>query len=141
MTPSIVPLPGEFAFHHLGVACESVAAEMPFWQQLGYRPEGARFVDEPQGIAGLFMVGNGPRLELLEPTPGSQTLAPWLKRRIKFYHMGYLVPAFDAAVERLVVDGATVARSPMMSVYFGSRIAFFMTSSMALIELIEASPA
>jgi hypothetical protein len=104
---------------------------------VGYRPEGAAFVDEVQGIRGLFMVGGGPRIELLEPTNGSTTLSPWIKRRVKLYHIGYLVESFDAAIEILIARGATFARSPVISVYFKSRIAFLMMPNLALVEVVE----
>ena len=127
----------DFTFHHLGVACESIEADKATWLSLGYRLENAPFVDEAQGIRGLFMVGGGPRVELLEGLEGSMTLAPWIKRRVKFYHVGYLVQSLDAAMEKLLTSGATIARSPMMSVYFQSRIAFLMMPNLALIEIID----
>jgi hypothetical protein len=130
--------PGNFAFHHVGVACESIDGEVSLWEALGYRLEGSAFIDEAQGIRGQFMTGGGPRIELLEATGESQTLAPWIKRRVKFYHMGYLVEAFEASMGTLIAEGATVTRQPMMSVYFGTRIAFLMMPNMALIEIIEA---
>jgi methylmalonyl-CoA/ethylmalonyl-CoA epimerase len=126
-----------FTFHHLGVACESIAAEIANWELLGYHSDGAPFVDEEQGIRGLFMVGGGPRIELLEAISGSSTLTPWIKRRVKLYHMGYLVDSFDAVMETLIADGATVARSPMISLFFGARIVFLMMPNMALIELVD----
>ena len=124
-------------FHHMGVACANLSEEIAHWTALGYSPEGEVFEDLAQGIRGLFMVGGGPRLELLEATPGSTTLAPWIKRAVKFYHAGYLTPDLDAAIQVLSARGASIARAPMMSVYFRSRIAFLMMPNMALIEVIE----
>jgi methylmalonyl-CoA/ethylmalonyl-CoA epimerase len=125
------------SFHHLGVACEQIAADAVTWAALGYRPEGGVFVDEAQGIRGLFMIGGGPRIELLEATPGSDTLAPWLKRRVKLYHMGYLVPSLGHAIDALTAQGGVVAREPLLSAYFQAPIAFLMMPNLALIELIE----
>jgi len=124
-------------FHHLGVACEQIAADAATWSAFGYRPEGEAFVDEAQGIRGLFMTGGGPRIELLEATPGSDTLAPWLKRRVKLYHVGYLVPSLGRAIDALTARGGVVAREPLLSVYFQAPIAFLMMPNLALIELIE----
>jgi methylmalonyl-CoA/ethylmalonyl-CoA epimerase len=136
--PNLDAAPG-LTFHHLGVACESIAAEAVTWRALGYQPEGEAFVDPAQGICGQFMVGGGPRIELLEATPGSDVLAPWLKRRVKIYHVGYLVPSLRAAIETMTgSQGATVAREPLMSVYFQAPIAFLMMPNLALVELIEA---
>jgi methylmalonyl-CoA/ethylmalonyl-CoA epimerase len=128
---------GDFAFHHLGVACEQIAADAPTWSALGYRCEGEVFVDPAQGIRGQFMVGGGPRIELLEATEGSDTLSPWLKRRIKMYHVGYLVPSLESAMDILTAQGGTVARAPLMSVYFQAPIVFLMMPNLALVELIE----
>jgi len=119
------------------VACEQIAADAVAWSAFGYRPEGDVFVDEAQGIRGLFMTGGGPRIELLEATPGSNTLAPWLKRRVKLYHAGYMIPSLGRAIDALVAQGAVVAREPLLSVYFQAPIAFLMMPNLALIELIE----
>jgi methylmalonyl-CoA/ethylmalonyl-CoA epimerase len=125
-------------FHHLGVACERIAADAETWARFGYRPEGEAFVDLAQGIRGLFMTGGGPRIELLEATEGSDTLAPWLKRRVKFYHVGYLVASLSGSIDTLTSRGAVVARQPLMSVYFQAPIAFLMMPNLALVELIES---
>jgi methylmalonyl-CoA/ethylmalonyl-CoA epimerase len=130
---------GNLSFHHLGVACERIVAEAQTWRALGYRPEGEPFVDAAQGIRGQFMTGGGPRIELLEATPGSDVLAPWLKRRVKIYHVGYLVLSLQAAIDEMsATHGATLAREPLMSVYFQAPIAFLMMPNLALVELIEA---
>jgi methylmalonyl-CoA/ethylmalonyl-CoA epimerase len=132
------PLDG-LTFHHLGVACADIREEIGIWAALGYRPEGAPFVDATQGVNGLFMVGGGPRIELLEANEGSETLAPWIKRRVKFYHAGYTVPSLNKAIAAFEAVGATVARPSMPSTYFKTSIAFLLMPNMALIELIEAN--
>ncbi len=125
-------------FHHLGVACQSVADEAQTWATFGYRPEGDPFVDEAQGIRGRFMTGGGPRIELLEAIEGSDVLTPWLKRRVKIYHAGYVVPSLALGIDALTARGASIAREPLMSVYFRAPIAFLMMPNLALFELIEA---
>ena len=132
-----IGLPKGLAFHHLGVACERIAKDAETWAAFGYRPEGEAFVDPAQGIRGLFMTGGGPRIELLEATEGSDTLAPWLKRRVKLYHVGYLVPSLGPAMQTLIAHGAAVAREPLRSVYFQAPIVFLMMPNLALVELIE----
>src|SRR5580658_3624512 len=111
-------------FHHVGVACERIDDETEFWVGLGYRAEGDAFVDREQGIRARFMTGGGPRIELIEALKGSSTLAPWLKRNTKFYHMGYFAKDFDAAFSSIRSQRAIVLRNPMQSVYFAARIAF-----------------
>lgn len=131
------PLDG-LAFHHLGVACANIGEELGIWTALGYGAESAPFVDAAQGVRGLFLVGGGPRIELLEASEGSETLAPWIKRRVKFYHAGYTVPSLNKAMAAFEARGATVARAPMPSAYFKAPVAFLLMPNLALIELIEA---
>ena len=124
-------------FHHVGVACERIDDETEFWAGLGYRAEGEPFVDGEQGIRARFMTGGGPRIELIEALEGSTTLAPWLKRNTKFYHMGYFADDFDAAFEALRSQRALVLRAPVQSTYFGARIAFLLMPNTAVIEIVE----
>ncbi|HWF76873.1 MAG TPA: hypothetical protein VN694_06815, partial [Caulobacteraceae bacterium] len=58
---------------------------------------------------------------------------------VKIYHVGYLVPSLPAAINAMTgSQGATLAREPLMSVYFQAPIAFLMMPNLALVELIEA---
>jgi len=125
-------------FHHVGVVCVSIAEEEVVWRAFGYVPEGDAFDDPMQGVRARFLVGGGPRIELLEALPGSQTLEAWLKRRVKFYHFGYRVADLDAAVAFHTQAGAVFVRPPEVSPYFGGgRLAFLMLSNAAFVELIE----
>ena len=108
----------DLAFHHIGVACERIADEVAIWEALGYRAEGEPFIDVEQEIESLFMVGSGPRIELLEAYGGSGTLAPWIKRRVKLYHLGFLAVEFDAALAELASGGAKTTREPVNSSIF-----------------------
>lgn len=124
-------------FHHIGIACCSINDEVIQWEFLGYQPEGSVFIDSTQGIRGLFMIGGGVRIELLEATQGSNTLAPWLKRKIKMYHLGYLTPNLSEAIAEMIASGAVITREPMFSEYFRSNIVFLTLPNLVLIELIE----
>ena len=66
-------------FHHLGYACFDIKTEVKNFSFLGYKMEGNIFCDETQGVAGCFLEGPGPRIELLENLPGSETLSPWIE--------------------------------------------------------------
>ena len=125
------------AFHHIGVACQSIDDETELWTGLGYQAEGDPFIDKQQGIRARFMTGGGPRIELIEDIEGSSTLVPWLKRDTKFYHMGYLAEDFDSALVSVRSQRAIMLREPVQSVYFGARIVFFLMPNRAVIELIE----
>lgn len=128
-------------FHHIGVATESIAHDEAVYATLGYEREGDEFVDPGQGVRGVFIVGPGPRLELLEPHEGSETLEPWLQAGSRLYHQAYevddLAESLISARKRL---RAHVLRAPLPAPAFGGRsVSFVMLPNRAVIELIEAS--
>ena len=124
-------------FHHLGIACQNILIEMNSWAGIGYVSEGESFIDPIQGVKGLFLIGPGPRLELLEDLPGERTLSPWLNKGIKIYHQAFEVDDLDFEIKRLINLRAHVVIHPIASVAFdGRRISFLMLRNMALIELV-----
>jgi methylmalonyl-CoA/ethylmalonyl-CoA epimerase len=128
----------DLVFHHLGVACRDLDVEEQAWTPLGYSRERSDFEDPRQQIRGRFLVGPGPRLELLVGTPGSTVLDPWLGRGIKIYHQAFEVPSVGGAIEAFVADGARVVVEPVPAVAFDGRdIAFLMLRNGSLIEVIE----
>lgn len=126
-------------FHHIGVACRSIATEKSIWQGLGYQQEGQAFSDPLQGVNGLFMIGVGPRIELLEPLSGSETLAPFINSGIKMYHQAYETPNLENTIDQLKKTRAKVVSSPKPAVAFGGRcVSFLMLRNAVIIELIES---
>ncbi|MFO1487496.1 MAG: VOC family protein [Verrucomicrobiota bacterium] len=124
-------------FHHIGVACRDLESETRRFAALGYTVEGPDFTDPIQGVSGRFLVGGGPRLELLIPLSTEGVLAPWLKTGAKLYHLAYLVPDFDGEMTRLRGQGAKVVVPPVPAVAFANRrITFLMLPNMMLVELI-----
>jgi methylmalonyl-CoA/ethylmalonyl-CoA epimerase len=127
------------SFHHIGVACRDLAPETEAFGMLGYRVEGEDFVDPGQGIRGRFLVGPGPRLELLVGLPGSSVLDLWLDKGVKFYHQAFLVESLETSVGELRDQGGRIVLPSMPAVAFGGRqIAFVMLRNLALVELIES---
>lgn len=128
-------------FHHVGVASRDIDAEAAHFTTLGYAFEGERFEDPAQGVRGLFMVGPGPRMELLEAlSPASRgVLTPWLEAGVKLYHLAYLVPALQEAIDAMRERRGKLVVGPMPAVAFASRdIAFVLLPNRLLIELIAA---
>ena len=124
-------------FHHAGVACRNLDREQRVWEAVGYRPEGPDFTDPLQGVRGRFLVGDGPRLELLEPLPGADTLDPWIKGGSRMYHQAYETADLQAGIEQL---GGRVVRPPTPAVAFGGReVCFVAMPSLMLIELIQSA--
>lgn len=131
-------VPASFSFHHLGYACASLAKDRAQFEQLGYALEGDAFVDPVQGVTGVFLIGPGPRVELLEDVPGSSTLKPWLDKGVRIYHFAYEVPDMDQALAWARTQRAITTVQPVPAVAFGGRrIAFVMLRTGLMLEFIE----
>ena len=121
-------------FGILGLLCLEVAAHISRLELL----EQAAFADPIQGVQGCFMVGAGPRIELLENLPGADTLTPWLSAGIKMYHLAYEVNDIHAALVWARERRGIVKVSPVPAVAFGGRlIAFVFFRNGLLTEFIE----
>ena len=127
------------SFHHIGVACRDLATEAEAFGKIGYEVEGEDFVDPRQGIRGRFLVGPGPRLELLVGLPGSSVLKPWLDKGVKFYHQAFVVESLETSVQQLCDKGGRMVSGLVPAIAFGGRqIAFIMLRNLAMVELIQA---
>jgi hypothetical protein len=125
-------------FHHVGVAGSNIAREIEQLAALGYHPEGEAFVDPIQGIRGLFLAGQSPRLELLSPLATHGVLEPWIKSNIKLYHLAYQTRDLLKSIDELRGCGAKLVVEPVPAVAFaGRQIAFMMLPNMLLVELIS----
>ncbi len=130
-----------FRFHHLGLACRDLQREFEGWLSLGYRAEGEAFVDPLQKVQGRFLVGPGPRLELLTPAAPDSPVSGHLARGTKLYHQGFEAAGFDEAIAQLQERGARVTAPAAPAVAFGGRrVVFLMTPTLNLIEIIESQP-
>ena len=128
-------------FHHVGVACTDIRAEAERFAPLGYAVEGKPFVDARQGVRGMFLGSQSPRLELLESLgdASSGVLAPWLKQEAKLYHLAYLARDLATAIEQMRAAGGKLIVAPVAAVAFdGREIAFVMLPNRLLIELIDS---
>lgn len=130
-------LPLGYEFHHLGYATESLEREIRWLTMIGYEPEGAEFSDPVQGIMGCFLVGIGPRIELLQNLSGKNTLTPWLSQGIRIYHFAYLVQDVPQAVAWARGLGAKVTVPAVSAVAFEKRpISFVMLRNGMMLEFI-----
>lgn len=137
-TPGPSILPAGHIFHHVGYATTSLVREREFFKHLGYVQEGHDFNDPEQGILGCFLQGPGPRLELLENLPGSDTLTPWLNTGVKMYHLAYQVEDLDKAIVWARSQRGKMTVAPVPAVAFkGRRICFFAFRQGPMLEFIE----
>ena len=129
----------DLAFHHVGVACADIGIEAARLSPLGYVAEGLEFTDAKQGVRGVFLTGQAPRLELLESLAGAENgvLTPWLAQEIKLYHLAYETRSLTRAIDRLRGECAKLIVPPVAAVAFNGReIAFLMLRNRMLVELI-----
>lgn len=125
------------AFHHVGVACRDFHLEEQKFAMLGYRPEGPDFHDPQQGVHGRFLIGAGPRIELLRNDAEPGVLSPWHTKGIRFYHLAYEAIDLEGEKVRLETAGAKCVVKPVPAVAFGGRnICFLMLPNLTLVELI-----
>jgi len=130
-------LPTGYDFHHVGYATTSLERERNFFACLGYRQEGQSFSDPLQGVAGCFLTGPGPRIELLENLPGGEMLTPWLNAGIKIYHFAYLVDDLEGALRWAKTQRTRVTVAPVPAVAFNGRhISFVMFRNGLMLEFI-----
>jgi methylmalonyl-CoA/ethylmalonyl-CoA epimerase len=135
MASTVGPL--ALRLHHVGVACVDIEQEARRLAPLGYVIEGERFDDAVQGVRGMFVTGQAPRLELLQPLGSMGTLTPWLKSGAKLYHLAYEANDIQQSIAGLRKDGAKLVVPPVPAVAFRGRlIAFVMLANLLLIELI-----
>ncbi|WP_116449862.1 VOC family protein [Blastococcus litoris] len=133
--------PPDLDFHHFGVACRDLDRESQAYALLGYHVEGDDFEDGVQGVRGRFLVGGGPRMELLVPLSGRDVLEPWLAGGSRIYHQAFMTSDLDAALRALSGAGGRTVVAPVPAAAFqGRRICFVMLRTMSLVELID-SPA
>lgn len=129
------------SFHHIGMACRNIETEMADLDAMGYRAEGPPVADPIQRVRVQFFAGQGPRVELIEPTSPDSPVVGLLKRGTKLYHLAYVVNDFDAALVQMDAAGFRLVGPAAPAAAFDMRrIAFVMARSGMMVELIEQGP-
>lgn len=125
-------------FHHIGLACRDLERDSDALEPFGYVPERSDFEDPIQKVRGRFLIGGGPRLELLTPLTADSPVQRMLARGVKYYHQAYEVPDLDAALAQLARRRFKVTVPPVAAVAFDMRpIAFVVSPTLGLVELIQ----
>lgn len=134
-------LPAGSVFHHIGCATASIDDARALLIAAGYVQEGASFRDEAQGVSGCFLVGPGPRLELLENLPGAETLTPFLAGTARMYHLAYLTPDLGLALSWAREHRGKILRPPTPAPAFdGRQICFVVFRHGWILEFIQSEP-
>src|SRR5690349_25154804 len=120
------------AVNHIGIAVRSIDAQRAFYEgTLGAAFEGVETVADQKVRVGFFRVGDV-RLELLEPSDPSSTIAAFLDKKGEgLHHVAYTVEDIAARIAELKQGGARmIDESPRPGAHH-TRIAFVPPKSPA----------
>lgn len=127
-----------YQFHHTGLLVQDIDSTIEFYKKtLGFTEVSEVYNIANQKVKVCFIKnGTDSYLELVMPNPENKALYDMLKKKINYYHIGYLVNDFDLALEKIGQD--TILLSTFHSEAFGGkRCSFVYTRELHLIELIE----
>jgi methylmalonyl-CoA epimerase len=125
---------------HLGIAVKSLAASKTIYEKLGLTVSAEETVEAEQVRLVMIPVGES-RLELLEPTSDSSTIARFIAKRGEgLHHVSLRVPDLTAAVARLKQEGVRLVSDEIKIGAGGHRYVFVHPSSAGgvLLELVES---
>ncbi len=128
------------SINHIGIAVRSIDARRPFYEgTLGAVYEGTEEVADQKVRVGFFRVGDV-RLELLEPSDPTSTIAAFLDKKGEgVHHIAYTVEDIEARIAELQDNGVRmIDQSPRKGAHH-TRIAFVHPKSSCgvLTELCE----
>jgi methylmalonyl-CoA/ethylmalonyl-CoA epimerase len=128
------------AINHIGIAVRSIDAQRPFYEEtLGAVYEGVEEVADQKVRVGFFRVGDV-RLELLEPSDPSSTIASFLEKKGEgLHHVAYSVENIEARIAELKERGVRMIDDSPRPGAHHTRIAFVhpKSSCSILTELCE----
>ena len=127
--------------NHIGIAVNSLDDSVPFYRDnLGMALVGIEEVAEQKVRVAMLQVGES-LIELLEATaPDSPVAAFIAKNGVGIHHIAYEVDDVEAAIARLLADGARMIDEKPRQGAHGTRIAFIhpKSSGGVLTELCQA---
>ncbi|UTG92594.1 methylmalonyl-CoA epimerase [Geobacter sulfurreducens] len=127
--------------NHIGIAVTSLDAAVPFYRDnLGMAFTGTEEVAEQKVRVAFFQIGET-KIELLEPMAEDSPIAKFLgKNGNGIHHIAYEVDDIEAAIAKLVADGARMIDSSPRNGAHGARIAFVhpKSSGGVLTELCQS---
>jgi methylmalonyl-CoA epimerase len=130
----------DYKIDHLGIAVKSLSAAKEFYKRLGLPISAEETVLAEQVRLVMVPVGET-RLELLEPTSDTSTIAKFLAKRGEgLHHVCLRVPDLAVAVEGLKKEGVRLVSDEIKTGAGGHRYVFVHPSSAGgvLLELVQA---
>ena len=128
-----------FEIDHLGIAVKSLAAAKGIYEKLGLSVSPEETVEHEQVRLVMVPLGES-RLELLEPTSETSTIARFIAKRGEgLHHVCLKVPNLREAVERLKKDGVRLVSEEIKTGAGGHQYVFVHPSSTGgvLLELVQ----
>lgn len=128
-----------FTIDHLGIAVKSLASAKAIYEKLGLAVSPEETVEAEQVRLVMVPLGDS-RLELLEPTSDTSTIAKFIAKRGEgLHHVSLRVPDLNAAVNKLKAEGARLVSDEIKVGAGGHRYIFVHPSSTGgvLLELVE----
>lgn len=126
--------------NHIGIAVKSLDEALPFYRDnLGMAFAGIEEVAEQKVRVAMLQVGES-KIELLEPTSEESPVAKFLEKSGPgIHHLAYEVEDIDAAIAKLLADGARMIDERPRNGAHGTRIAFVhpKSSNGVLTELCQ----
>jgi len=126
--------------NHIGIAVKSLEDSIPFYRdQLSMAFAGIEEVAEQKVRVAMLQVGES-MIELLEPTSDDSPVAKFIEKNGPgIHHLAYEVEDLEAAIARLMAEGARMIDEQPRAGAHGSRIAFVhpKSSNGVLTELCQ----
>jgi methylmalonyl-CoA epimerase len=130
----------DFKIDHLGIAVKSLTAAKAIYEKLGLQISPEETVAAEQVRLVMVAVGES-RLELLEPTSESSTIAKFIAKRGEgLHHVCLRVPDLPEAVKTLKKEGVRLVSEEIKTGAGGHQYVFVHPSSTGgvLLELVQA---
>jgi methylmalonyl-CoA/ethylmalonyl-CoA epimerase len=128
--------------NHIGIAVKSLNDTLPFYRdQLGMAFLGTEEVTEQKVKVAMLQIGES-KIELLEPTSDESPVAKFIEKNGPgIHHLAYEVENIEAAIAKLLADGARMIDEVPRCGAHGTRIAFVhpKSSNGVLTELCQPS--
>ncbi len=111
--------------NHIGIAVQSIEVALPFYRdQLGMEFLGSEEVAGQMGKVAMLGIGES-KIELLEPTSPDSPVAKFMEKSGQgIHHIAYEVADLEAAIAKMIAEGARMIDEKPRQGAHGTLIAF-----------------
>ena len=125
-------------FHHIGVLVDDIDQSLETYRGLFDTTEvSGPFDISSQGVRVSFLKMDKGHLEFVQATDSSTILDQMKKRKVKYYHVGYLTADIEQTIDSLCERNFKHLSTFESEAFDGRKCAFLFSPEMHLIELIE----